>query len=77
MRIATMDFYSDWIGILRGELAAAGYPASAAIDDQEVCFGYFNYRERAPYARPRSVEQWAESSVPSGHEAGYKTHSLK
>jgi hypothetical protein len=71
MPTATMDFYSDWIAILRAELASVRYPAPAVTDPQEVCFRYFNYRKRSVDVRPRTVEQSAEFSVPADCTTGY------
>lgn len=77
MPTATMDFYSDWVAILRGELAAVGYPAPAVANGQEVCFRHFNYRKRAIDVRPRAVEQSAEFVLPADQVAGYEALKAK
>lgn len=77
MPTAEMDFYSDWIAILRNELAALGYPPPAGVDHQEVCFRYFNYRKRAVDVRPRAIEQSKQFTVPADQEAGYATLKAK
>ena len=77
MPTAKMDFYSDWIAILRNELAALGYAPPVGVDSQEVCFRYFNYRKRAIDVRPRIVEHTTEFAVPAGQEAAYAALKTK
>jgi hypothetical protein len=72
-----MDFYSDWIAILRNELAAIGYPPPAGSDCQEVCFRYFNYRKRTIDKRPRIVMESTEFSVPEDQANGYSALRAK
>ena len=66
----TVDFYSDWIAILRRELAAAGFTPASNETDQEICFRYFNLQKRGVTSTPRVVEQAPDFTVPSVHQDG-------
>jgi hypothetical protein len=66
-----MDFFSDWVAILRGELAFAEYPVPGTVNGQEVCFRYFNYRKRSIDDRPRTVEASKEFAIPGGFEVAF------
>ena len=66
----TVDFYHDWIDILRRELTAAGYQPPPSPDPQEVCFRYFNYMKRIIPAKPRNVEKSRGFSAPPDLQAG-------
>lgn len=70
-----LNFYDDWVSILRAELAALGFPVPANEHGQEICFRYFNYRKRAIDVRQRAVVESTEFTVAPELQAGY--HALK
>lgn len=50
-----IDFYADWIEILRHQLLKAGYTVALEEDRQNIAFKYFNIRKREIIPRPRKV----------------------
>ncbi len=71
MRTAIMDFYSDWIGLLRQELAGLGYGIPSAAEPQEICFRWRNYHKRGIKRRRRLVEESREFVVPPDLQTAY------
>ena len=70
MPVIEMDFYSDWIEILRRELTTEGFPPEAHDDDQDICFRYFNFRKRSVSTIPREVLKPSDFTVPTEHQEG-------
>jgi hypothetical protein len=50
-----VDFYSDWIQVLREKLLAEGYTVDANESHFEVCKKYFNVQKRKITRKPRKV----------------------
>lgn len=65
-----LDFYGDWISILRRELAAMGHPTSPNDSPQEISLRYFNLIRRMIWPTPRAVYVSKEFSCPQEHAAG-------
>ncbi len=64
-----IDFYADWIAILRGELSKRGYENPSAAQDVEIA--YFNLRKRLVRARPRNVHEAPTLTCPNEVRVGY------
>lgn len=63
-----LDFYGDWIDILRGELKKRGYEVPP--DAQDVATAYFNLLKRLVRVRPRTVHKALTLTCPSDVRAG-------
>lgn len=63
MRIV-MDFYRDWIELLRAELRARGFTVDAALPPQQVSYQFFNFIRRTVDPRPRRIHQATQFHCP-------------
>jgi hypothetical protein len=65
-----VDFYDDWVELLRRELRAAGYPAPSGEPAHDVCFRYYNWKKRSISSGPRKVVEAKDFSAPADLKAG-------
>jgi len=63
-----IDFISDWIEMLRGQLVHMGYQLGATEQKQRIVMKFFNVRRRRIVQRPRTVLTSKEFSCPPEHE---------
>jgi len=68
-----VDFYSDWIQMLRKELLAEGYAVDASENPFEVCKKYFNVQKRRITKKPRKVLISREFKCPLEYQAAVNT----
>lgn len=67
-----LDFWSDWIALLRPELARMGYTVPANTDAREVALLYFNALFRRIPKTPRKVRKSLELQCPAKLQSGLK-----
>jgi hypothetical protein len=65
-----IDFYSDWIEILRNELVQMGHPVPAVKDPHEIALMYFDEYARRVKPKPRKVWKSKEFQCPMELQAG-------
>ena len=51
-----IDFYEDWINILRNELIILGYQALQSEDARNISIRYFNVKKRIISEVPRTIQ---------------------
>lgn len=66
----SMDFYGDWIALLRESLENKGYCVGQTDEDFKVCCLYFNAAKRKIAPRPRRILISREFSCPPDHLPG-------
>lgn len=67
-----IDFYSDWIKFLRGQLEELGYQVDPNKAPQRVSFRYFNVRKRQVEAKLRRVLTSREFCCPEEYRASFE-----
>jgi len=65
-----IDFYSDWIDILRNRLLSLGYNVEPDEKPQDISIRYFNLRKRLVSPFPRNVLKSKEFNCPEENIAG-------
>lgn len=65
-----IDLYSDWIGLLRSELALLQYPVPQVSDPHEIAFLYHSVLLRLVPQKPRAVRKSKGFVCPSELETG-------
>lgn len=66
----SMDFYSDWVDLLRDSLERMGYSIDRAQDPSKICCTYFNAARRRIAPRPRRILISREFSCPLAYLSG-------
>jgi len=67
-----LNFWSDWIALLRPELARMGYTVPANTDEREVALLYFNALFRRLPKKPRKIWRSPELQCPAKLQNGLK-----
>jgi hypothetical protein len=68
-----VDFYGDWIQMLREKLVAESYTVDANESPFEVCKKYFNVQKRKITRKPRKVLISREFKCPPEYQAAVNT----
>ena len=72
-----MDFYADWVNILKTRLRRAGFPVDGRVQDEDVPLRYFNLRKRMISPVPRNVLVAREFTCPDECKAGLENVTAK
>jgi len=67
---AKMDFYSDWIGVLRQEIEKFGFNIPSGSRNEQIAIWHFDLKSRLITSRPRLIEKSSGFSCLAEFNAG-------
>jgi hypothetical protein len=67
-----INFYNDWINILRDELIQLGYTIKLTTSDETIEIQFFNVQKRRIHPTPRTIYQAKDLTVPKGYKENFE-----
>jgi hypothetical protein len=72
-----INFYNDWINIIKDELVHSGYTIDPAKAAEDIELQFFNLQKRRIHSTPRTVYKAKDLTVPKDNEKDFEELSQK